>query len=138
MDDRDLEERVCRALTAEQLLSEEGEEGEVIDDGLGDSSPGVADDRSVSELESEDDGRVDPVVEAGDDEHLRRGQAERHGGVGTGELLIALEQGLHPGHGGSVPLKGYRWMGAEVPTPWRTAMSRMAAARRSGYSLVVR
>ena len=39
--------------------------------------PGVTDDRSVSELESEDDGRVDPVVKAGDDEHLRRGQTER-------------------------------------------------------------
>jgi len=77
VDDRDLEERVCRALTAEQLLSKEGEEGDVVDDGLGDASPGVADDRSVSELESEDDSRVDPVVEAGDDEHLRRGQTER-------------------------------------------------------------
>ena len=40
VDDRDLEERVCRALTAEQLLSEEGEEGDVVDDGFGDSSPG--------------------------------------------------------------------------------------------------
>jgi hypothetical protein len=77
VDDGDLEERVCRALTAEQLLGKEGEEGDVVDDGLGDASPGVADDRSVPELKSEDDGRVDPVVEAGDDEHLRRGQTER-------------------------------------------------------------
>src|SRR5439155_2854904 len=66
----------------------------------------VTDDGSVSELESEDDGRVDPVVEAGDDEHLCRGQAECHGGVGTGELLVAAEQGIHPGHHDSVPYRG--------------------------------
>jgi hypothetical protein len=40
------------------------------------------------------DRRVDPVVEAGDDDHLRRGRAERPRGVGSGELLVALEQGL--------------------------------------------
>jgi len=59
-------------------------------------------DGSVSELESEDDGGVDPVVEAGNDDHLRRGQAQRHRGVGAGELLVAAEQGGHPGHAGSV------------------------------------
>jgi hypothetical protein len=67
MDDRDLEERVGRALAAEQLLGQEGEEGDVVDDGLRDASSGVADDGSVSELESEDDRGVDPVIEAGDD-----------------------------------------------------------------------
>ena len=77
MHDRDLEERVAGKLLAEQLLGQEGEVVDVVDDGLGDASPGVADDRSVPELESEDDGRVDPMVEAGDDEHLRRGQTER-------------------------------------------------------------
>ena len=98
VDNRDFEQ-IVRDLVAEQLLGEEGEVGEVVDDGLGDASPGVADDRSVSELESEDDGRVDSVIEAGDDEHLRRGQAERHGSVGAGELLVALEQGGHLRHG---------------------------------------
>ena len=63
MDHRDFEARVRRALVAEQLLSQEAEEGEVVDDGLGDASPGVTDDGSVSELESEDDRGVDPVVE---------------------------------------------------------------------------
>ena len=100
MDDRDFEERVRRALAAEQLLGQEGEVGDVVNDGLGDASSGVADDGSVSELESEDDRGVDPVVEAGDDEHLTGGYAECRRRVGTGELLVALEQGGHPGHGG--------------------------------------
>src|SRR5258708_40062531 len=99
MDNRDFEERVRRAL-AEQLLGEEGEVGDVVDDGLGDASAGVADDGSVSELESEDDRGIDPVVEAGDDEHLPGGYAECGWAVGTGELLVALEQWGHPGHGG--------------------------------------
>ena len=55
VDDRDFEERVCRVLAAEQLLGEEGDEGDVVDDGLGDSSPSVADDGSLAELEPEDD-----------------------------------------------------------------------------------
>jgi hypothetical protein len=65
LDDRDFEDRVRRALADEQLPGQEAEEGDVVDDGLGDASPGVADDGSVSELESEDDRGVDPVVEAG-------------------------------------------------------------------------
>ena len=48
--------------------------------------------------EPEDDGRVDPVVEAGDDDHRYGGQAERRRGVGTGELRVALEQGDQLGH----------------------------------------
>jgi hypothetical protein len=85
----------------------------------GDASSRVADDGSVSEPESEDDGGVDPVVEAGDDEHLRRGQAERHWGVGAGELLVAAEQGGHPGHAGSVSCRKAMSVvaGAGVPTP---------------------
>src|SRR5215472_10607775 len=47
---------------------------------------------------------VDPVVQAGDEDHLRGGQAERHGGEGAGELLIVLEQRGHPaGHSGGSP-----------------------------------
>src|SRR6266487_3910713 len=94
--------------------------------------PAVIDD-IVAELETEDDRGVDPVVEAGDNEHLRGGRAERRGGVGAGELLVALEQGGHPGHSGSVPFKVvcHRRAVVGVPTPWRAAISRMAAARRS-------
>jgi predicted dithiol-disulfide oxidoreductase (DUF899 family) len=36
------------------------------------------------------------------DDHLRRGQVQGHGAVGPDELLVALEQGRHLGHGGSV------------------------------------
>src|SRR5207237_5787159 len=106
VDHRDFEERVSRALVAEELLGEEGEEGDVVDDGLGDSSAGVADDRSLSELEPEDDRGVDSVVEAGDDEDLCSGWSECHGGVRAGELLVALEQGGHPGPGGSFRRNG--------------------------------
>ena len=93
MDDRDFEERVR---PVEQLLSQVGEVaevGDVVDDGLGDASSGVADDGSVSEPEPEDDRGVNPVVEAADDDHLAGGQAECYRGVGAGELLVALEQG---------------------------------------------
>ena len=83
--------RSPRRQAAEQLLGEEGEEGDVVDDGLGDASPRVADDGCLAEAEPEDDRGVDSVVKAGDDDHLGRGQAEGHRGVGTGELLIALE-----------------------------------------------
>src|SRR5271166_2112272 len=76
VDDRDFEKRVQGALAAEQLPGEEAEVGDVVDDGLGDASSGVADDGSVPQLESEDDRGVDPVVEAGDDEHLLGGYAE--------------------------------------------------------------
>ena len=139
VDDRDFEERVCRVLAAEQLLGEEGDEGDVVDDGLGDSSPSVADDGSLAELEPEDDRGVDPVVEAGDDEQLRGGYAERRRGVGTGELLVACEQGSHPGHG-SFSFHGVMSSEAAAgrPTPCRSATSRIAAASKSGCSLVVR
>jgi hypothetical protein len=93
-------------LAAGQLPGEEGEEGDVVDDGLGDPAAGVADDGRVAEPEPEGNRRVDPVVEAGDDDHLRGGRAERGGGVGGSELLVALEQGVHPGHSGSAPFKG--------------------------------
>ncbi len=79
VDDRDFEERAVRALGAEQLPGEEGEVGDVVDDGLGDASSGVADDGCVSEPESEDDRGVDPVVEAGDDEHLPGGMPSATG-----------------------------------------------------------
>jgi hypothetical protein len=48
---------------AGQLVDEVGEEGDVVDDGLGHAAPGVADDGSVAELEAEDDRGVDAVVE---------------------------------------------------------------------------
>jgi len=98
VDNRDFEQ-IVRDLAAGQLLGEEGEVGDVVDDGLGDASPRVADDPSVAELESEDDCRIDPVVEAGEKEHRLGGHAERRGGVGAGELLVALEQGGHLRHG---------------------------------------
>ena len=41
VDDRDFEERAGRALAAGQLPGEEGEEGEVVDDGRGDASPAL-------------------------------------------------------------------------------------------------
>jgi hypothetical protein len=119
VEDRDFEECVSRALGPGQLLDEEGEEGDVVDNGLGDAAPRVADDGSVSELESQDDRGVDAVVEAGDDDHLCCGQAECRGGVGAGELLVAPEQGGHPGHGGSVSFQGlcHRSAVAGVLTP---------------------
>jgi hypothetical protein len=90
---------------AGQPPAKEGEVGDLLDDGLGDASPRVAQDGGVAELEPEGDRGVDPVVQAGDEDHLRGGQAERRGSVGVGELLIPLEQQGHPaGHGGSVPL----------------------------------
>src|SRR5262249_20451962 len=49
----------------------------------------------------------DSMVEAGDDDHLRSGHAERHGLEGAGELLIVFEQRAHPaGHGHPVFLPG--------------------------------
>src|SRR6478672_12220237 len=82
VDDRDLEEPVHRDLPGEQLLGEEGEVGDVVDDGRGDAPARVPDDRRVAEPEPESDRGVDAVVEAGDDD-LRGGWAERQGGVGT-------------------------------------------------------
>jgi hypothetical protein len=51
VDDRDLEQPVVRVLAAEQLPGEEGEVGEVVDDGLGDAPAGVADDERLAEPE---------------------------------------------------------------------------------------
>jgi len=93
VDDRDFEEPLSGDLAAEQLPGEEGQVGDVIDDGLGDAPAGVADDDGVAELEPEDDRGVDPVVEAGDDDQLRGGRAQRPGGVGSGELLVAPRAG---------------------------------------------
>jgi hypothetical protein len=100
MHDRDLEEPVGRHLVAEQLPGEEREVGDVLDDGWGDTAARVADDGGFAELEPEDDRGVDAVVEAGDDDHLRGGRAERHGSVVASEPLVALEQRVHPGHWG--------------------------------------
>jgi hypothetical protein len=103
VNDRDFDALVAVHRPVGQPAAEEGKIGDLLDDGLGDASPRVAQDRGVAELEPEGDRGIDPVVEAGDDDHLRGGQAERHGGEGTGELLIVLEQRGHPaGHGGSV------------------------------------
>src|SRR5262249_44137300 len=77
------------------------------DDGRGDASARVADDGCVAEPEPEDDRRVDPVVEAADDDQLRGRQAESRSGVVTGELLVALEQRRDPGHG--VPSPYLMW-----------------------------
>ena len=41
LDDRDFEEPVSLDLAAEQLLGEEGEVGDVVDDGLGDAPPAL-------------------------------------------------------------------------------------------------
>jgi len=105
VNDRDFDAPVAVHRPAGQPAAEEGEVGDFLDDGLGDASPRVAQDGGVAELESEGDRGIDPVVEAGDDDHLRGGQGEWHGGEGAGELLVAPEQRGHPaGHGGSVPL----------------------------------
>ena len=48
VDDRDLEQPVVCVLAAEQLPGEEGEEGNVVDDGLGDPAAGVTDDGRVA------------------------------------------------------------------------------------------
>ena len=40
VDDRDFEEPASRDLLAEQLLGEQGEIGDVVDDGLGDAPAG--------------------------------------------------------------------------------------------------
>ena len=103
VDDRDFEEPLSGDLAAEQLPSQEGQVGDVIDDGLGDPPTRVADDDGVAEREPEDDRGVDPVVEAGDDDRLRGRRAEGRRSVGAGELVVALEQGVQPGHGGSFP-----------------------------------
>src|SRR5215469_3053195 len=52
VDDRDLEEPLSGDYAAEQLPGEEGQVGDVIDDGLGDAPARVADDDGVAELES--------------------------------------------------------------------------------------
>src|SRR6516165_4766723 len=98
VDDRDFEEPLSGDYAAEQLPGEEGQVGDVVDDGLGDAPAGVADDDGVAELEPEDDRRVDPVVEAGDDHDLHP-RAERPGAVYSGELPVVLEQGAHLRHG---------------------------------------
>ena len=129
VDDRDFEKHAVGVPGAGQLLGEKGEVGEVVDDGLGDASPCVPDDGSLAELESEDDRGVDSVIEARDDEQLRSGQAECHRGIGARELLVALEQGGHPGHGGSVPFQGvgvmlavaYWLVTAGIRTPLRSS-----------------
>src|SRR5262249_47684555 len=140
LDDGDLKAAGGEGLPTEQLPGEVGEVGDVLDDGLGDPAAGVADDDGVAELEPEDDPRVGPVVQAAEDEQLRGGRAERRGGVAGGELLVAVEQRGYPGHDGPVPFRGgyQERAGAEVPTPCRSAMSRIAAASRSGCSAVVR
>jgi len=101
VDDRDLEQAVIGELPREQLPGEEREVGQVLDDGLGDPSARVADDGRLAEPESEGYRGVNPVVQAGHDDHLGGGRAERYGGVGAGELLVALEQRGEPGHGRS-------------------------------------
>jgi len=53
---------------------------------------------------------VDAVVEAGDDNHLCRGQAEGRRGVGAGELLVALEQAGHVGHVAHVGSVSFHWL----------------------------
>jgi hypothetical protein len=69
MHDRDFEERgIVRV--AEKQLGEQREKGDVADHGLGDASANVADDERVAELELQNIGRVDAVVEAADDEQL--------------------------------------------------------------------
>src|SRR5215468_7979924 len=81
VDDRDFEEPVSLDLAVEELLGEEGKIDNVVDDGLGYAPAGVADDGSLAELEPENDRRVNPVIEAGDDDHLRGGRAQRHGNI---------------------------------------------------------
>jgi hypothetical protein len=90
VEDRDFEEPAVLELAAEQLLGEEADVGDVLDDRLGDASSRVADDGGLTEPEPEEDRGVYPVVQAGDDEHLRCGRAEWGWGVGAGELLVAL------------------------------------------------
>src|SRR5579862_2602767 len=79
-------------------------------------------------------------VEAGDDEHPRGGRAERHGGVGVGELLIAFEQGGHPGHdgpaararriaSGTPPVHGSPWPGSSSPALIPSRLASDASAR---------
>jgi hypothetical protein len=94
VDHRDLKKAVVRVLAGEQLLGEVGEEGDVVDDGLGDAPPGVADDGRVAEPESKGDRGVDAVVEAGDDNRLCCGRGERPGVVGSGELLVTWSRGV--------------------------------------------
>jgi hypothetical protein len=99
VDHRDFKEPLGLDHVAEQLPGEVGEVGDVADDGLGDAPARVADDDRFAEAEPEGDREVNPVVEAGDDDQLGCGRAERPGGVGSGELLGALEQGDHLRHG---------------------------------------
>ncbi len=98
MDHRHLEERADRALVIEQLFGQEGEVSDVIDDWRGDASPSVANDGSLTELEAEDDGRVNSVVEAADNEQLSGGHAECYRAIGPSALLVASEQRGDPGH----------------------------------------
>jgi hypothetical protein len=48
---------------------------------------------SVSELEPEDDGGIDPVVEAREHEHLGGGRAEPCWVGAAGESVVAVEDG---------------------------------------------
>src|SRR5262249_21620497 len=118
-------------------------ERDVVDDGLGDSSAEVADDRGVAELQAEEVRGIDSVVEAGEDEHLCGWRAERHGGECTGEALGALQQRGDLAHGcsfidGRRDRSGRQRVAVGRPTPWRAAISRIAVAKRSGCSLVIR
>src|ERR1044072_3387407 len=51
---------------------------------------------------SEDGRGIDPVVEAGDDDHPRGGHAEGDGDVVAGEQFVAFKKGGQSGHGASV------------------------------------
>jgi len=99
VNDRHFEQPVAVDLPGEHLLGQEGQVRDVLDDGLGDAAARVTDHRRVAELQAEHDRRVDPVVQAGDDQHLRGGRGEFDGRVVAGELLVAVQQRGHPGHG---------------------------------------
>jgi hypothetical protein len=91
VDDGDFKKPVRRASVTEQPLSEVGEVGDVVDHRLRDPSTRVADDGSVSDVESKEDRGVDSMVETRDNDHLRSGRAEWYRDVITGVLLVALE-----------------------------------------------
>ena len=77
--------------------------------GWGNASPRIAQDGGVAKPQPEGDRRIDPVVEAGDDDHLRSGQAEWDGSKGSGELLVVLEQRGHlAGHWLLLQFSGHR------------------------------
>jgi hypothetical protein len=91
VNDCDFDAAISAELPAEQSAAEEPEVGDFFDDGLGDAASRVAQDGGVAKVEAESDLGGNSVVEAGDNDHPRRGQAEWYRGEGADEAVVVLK-----------------------------------------------